>query len=1432
AIRPIFKNFKAKRQRMQALLKNDKVSATSKERRLLRRLKRAPKRAKVPDLGRIYKIDLAPGQSAARAAAEYNKDPDVEYAELNYLVSIAVTEPNDPNYYPEQWALHNDGTAHPIPGGNTAAGTPDCDIDAPEAWDIQTGSTDVTVAVLDTGVDYGHNDLSANIWFNKVELNGDPNVDDDNNGYVDDIYGYDFCTFAQYRDSDPNDDHGHGTHCAGIIAADGNNGLDTSGINWDANVMALKFLSKWGYGWNEDAQEAIEYAVDMGADIISNSWGSIAFSQSLKETCDYAYSQGVFLVGAAGNNDDIWGIFPARYANMMSVAATDHNDIKADFSCYGDWIDVAAPGVDILSLRAKDGSGPMHSLYLAYPYNDANATMCIASGTSMACPHVAGLAALCLAEEPDLTIGDLWALIKNGCDDIDDPNDPNDGNYYGSGRINAYTTVNYISSIPGANKATSPLPANSATNVSANVHLSWTADDWAASHDVYFGTAFNDVNEANTSSSCFKGNQPGTVFDPNTLGANTTYYWRIDEKNYSGTTKGDVRTFTTGPDSVIYVDVDATGNNDGTSWANAFTDLQNALAKAFDADDIWVAEGTYKPHASDANVSFEPREGVSLYGGFDADETDPNQRDPNIYNCQTILSGDIGTAGDANDNSFHVVKLLGDNGNSVLFDRFKITGGNADRMPDFEAYGGAMFNFACSLTLKDCLLIDNYAIMYGGGIFNRCASATATNCTFTENKAYKGGGMGAYVGLSSGTSLTQCTFEKNDTGTNPLVSWQKGSGGGLYAYYDTVTVVDSTFVDNNSLGSNGAICVYGALEIRGSMIAANNSPGSYSSAGGIYCNGNLAMTDCNVIGNANHGMFIWSQDANISDCEFSENDGIGIFVSSSKGTIENCTFDKNIGPGIKCNMNCSGLTIRNCLFTHNANTSETNKIYHGGGISNSQYASCTISNCTFTKNAAVYGGAIYNYDCSPQISNCLLWDNSATTAGDEIYNWVSDPNTRSADPNISYSDIKGSGGSGGGWDPNLGTDCGGNIDQDPCFADADANDFHLSPDSPCINAGDPNADYSGQTDIDGDPRLMAATVDIGADEFSGIFNLDQEKWYDSIQDAIDDANENETIEVGPGTYYETVDFNAKAVTLRCVDPNDWRLVAVTIIDANDSGTVVLFESGEDGNSILDGFTVADGNGLYGGGIYCDASSPTIRNCVITDSYAVFGGGMEVDDASPTVTNCVFTSNTCFYDGAGICTDSASPTVTNCVFTDNTTEIGNGAGVANWWASPTIVNCTFTANYAGYQGGGIWNISASSTPLLENCIFWGNQAYGSGEEVYNYSSADPNFSYCCIEGGINGTKCGGDTSTDGGGNINADPNFADPNDPDGTDGIWATSDDGLLLTTTRCIDAANGNVDPATDILGQTRADDPNWSNIGIGDPNYVDMGAYERDPGS
>ncbi|GAI25210.1 unnamed protein product, partial [marine sediment metagenome] len=180
--KPLFKNFRTNRQHLKALLKKDKALLTKKEKHILRRLKRTPKGAKVPELDRIYKIhlDLEPSQSLEDVVAAYNSDPDVEYAELNYIVSINLT-PNDP-LYPIQWPLNNTGQMYPESGRyNAPPGTVDCDIDAPQAWDIETGSPRKIIAVIDTGVDYTHRDLVGNMWVNREILNG---RDDDGNGYV------------------------------------------------------------------------------------------------------------------------------------------------------------------------------------------------------------------------------------------------------------------------------------------------------------------------------------------------------------------------------------------------------------------------------------------------------------------------------------------------------------------------------------------------------------------------------------------------------------------------------------------------------------------------------------------------------------------------------------------------------------------------------------------------------------------------------------------------------------------------------------------------------------------------------------------------------------------------------------------------------------------------------------------------------------------------------------------------------------------------------------------------------------------------------------------------------------------------------------------------------------------------------------------------
>lgn len=368
-IQPLIKGFKADRQRMGELLKKGKADLTQREQHLFKRLKRASKGVKVPELDRIYKIELKEGQSAEQAVAEYKQNPDVEYAELNYIVHTANT-PNDP-YYSLQWALNNIGQPYPVGYGGTTTGTAGADINAPEAWDIYTGSSDTIVAVIDTGVDYTHRDLIGNMW---TGANGS--------------YGYDFVN----DDNDPMDDHGHGTHCAGIIAARGNNDIDTVGVCWNARIMAVKFLDASGSGTIDGAVSAIYYAVDNGADVLSNSWGASGYSASEVEAINYAYSQGVIIVAAAGNSGSSSPMYPANCDHVISVAATDSDDQKAGFSTYGEWVDIAAPGVDILSLRGKGTDMYGNGTHM-YPRGNPDATMYIASGTSMACPHVAGACA-------------------------------------------------------------------------------------------------------------------------------------------------------------------------------------------------------------------------------------------------------------------------------------------------------------------------------------------------------------------------------------------------------------------------------------------------------------------------------------------------------------------------------------------------------------------------------------------------------------------------------------------------------------------------------------------------------------------------------------------------------------------------------------------------------------------------------------------------------------------------------------------------------------------------------------------------------------------------------------------------------------------------------------------------------------------------------
>jgi len=344
---------------------------------------------------KTYKLVFSEDVDVTSIIRQFEADPNVEYAEPNYILNTCVV-PNDPNYT-LQWA-------HQV-------------IQSESAWDIEKGDENVVIAIVDTGVNWAHPDLAANIWINKGEMID--GTDNDGNGFVDDVRGWDFVD----NDNDPmepsEDPLRHGTLCAGIAAAVANNGIGIAGVCWGCKIMPVRA----GYGYYvylDSAAEGIRYAADNGADIISMSWGiSGYYLSTLFDAIEYAYGKGVLLVASVGNEATSQLTYPAAFDSVVAVAATDQADKPAEFSNFGEWIEVAAPGVEIYSTWLDD----------SYQYQN---------GTSMSCPLVAGVAALIWSRFPNMTRDRARLQLRHTADDL---GDPGFDSYYGYGRVNARRAV-------------------------------------------------------------------------------------------------------------------------------------------------------------------------------------------------------------------------------------------------------------------------------------------------------------------------------------------------------------------------------------------------------------------------------------------------------------------------------------------------------------------------------------------------------------------------------------------------------------------------------------------------------------------------------------------------------------------------------------------------------------------------------------------------------------------------------------------------------------------------------------------------------------------------------------------------------------------------------------------------------------------------------
>jgi predicted outer membrane repeat protein len=993
-VEPVFKDFKRQRAQDELIARKDVSQLSETELRSLRIKKRADGNVPVPELDRVYKLklELSGDHPLEQIVKALNDSPDVEYAELNHIVTVDAS-PDDP-LFSVQWPLRNTGQMYPESGNyNHPPGVSDADIDGPEAWDVDTGSPNVIVAVVDTGVDYNHRDIINRMWTSSQ-------------GY----HGYDFMNSDNY----PLDDNGHGTHCAGIIAAQGNNGLDIAGVCWNAKIMAIKFMDSTGSGTYANAAAAFYYAADNGADIISNSWGKDDYSQTMQDAVNYAYSQGVIVVAAAGNDVQYYfPHYPASMEHVISVAATDSRDKKAAFSNYGSRIDISAPGVDVLSLRAAGTS-------IGTPYNTYTT---IASGTSMACPHIAGVLALLLSEYPGLSREEILARLLDSADDISAAN-PSCSGMLGSGRVNACKSLRFSSE--GVLTFDRSLYSSSDI-IGIQIH----------DFDIR-GTGTQQVTLATSS-----GDSEMVVL---TEEPNRPWVFAGTIPTGSGTAawgNGLLEVIDTDVITAIYADP-----NFGDGGPHIVERTANVDCEEPTISDIEV----YSVTSSGARVKFrtsEPATASILYGPYPngpfrtiAEQNSPDLKHdvylPGLtsYTLYCFATEGCDVAGNVgiDDNSSQYYSLTTSGppvGIHVPADYATIQAAVNAASPGttiwlsdgtYSGAGNRNITFSGkSITLRSENGPEQCIIDCGGVCralaFDHSETTSAVVMGITIRNGYAGGSV-----------------------------WKDQLGGAILCYNSSPTITNCVFKNNRSTSYGGAILL-GDLNVPSSSVVSYCTflDNSSKNGGAIYNGpGHQVVTNCTFKGNlatydSGGGIFCWEGSyARIENCQFRNN---ACWLNNRGGAIS-CGFAYPI--------------IKNCLFVDNFAMGD----YYGGGGIYVIHANVTIENCTFYGNTTTMDGGACHFRGNKDVyvSNCIFFNNYPQQVYKSMTTGV---------VYVTYSDVA------GGYS---GT---GNLSIDPCFSDPLNGDFHLrsqagrwdtgsaswvrdSVMSPCIDAGNPSSDWKGE----------------------------------------------------------------------------------------------------------------------------------------------------------------------------------------------------------------------------------------------------------------------------------------------------------------------------------------------------------------------------------
>jgi len=915
---------------------------------------------------------------------------------------------------------------------------------------------------------------------------------------------------------------------------------------------------------------------------------------------------------------------------------------------------------------------------------------------------------------------------------------------------------------------------------------------------------------------------------------------------------------------IIFVDADANGLNDGSSWADAYNYLQDALADANSGDEIWVAEGIYKPDEGagitpgDRTATFKLINGVTIKGGYAGfGQPDPDTRDIEVY--ETVLSGDLNGNDIAveypkdlfneptrSENSYNVTSGRGTDSTAVL-DGFTIIAGNANGSYHYYFNGGGMNNYSGSPTVLSCKFYSNSANYGGGGMSNGYNSSKVVNCQFIGNSADRGGGM-YNSGVEGSLTVLNCAFSGNAA----------RNGGAMYNFYCDPTIINCTLSVNSSWAdgdyrAGGMVnwhtssptitnCIFwGNSTFDGQMD--ESAQLNYGTPIVNYCCIQGWTGDLGGTGNfGDDPLFVEALGADNIPGTVDDNPRL-LAGSPSLDAGDNLAVPPSLLTDLDGNPRIINGTVdmgayegpkQGFLLSSQSVTvpeSQTATFTVALATDPLQTVLVTVAYQSGDPDIAVQSGTLLTFNSSnhsePQTVTLAAAEDADYLHGKALI-WVSatafvtaalDATEVDNDvPTVLYVDADAPGiNDGTSWE---------NAFTDLQNALAIATAYHQIEDI-CVAQGIYKPDQGAEI----------VPGDIGA-TFQLISGVAIKGGYAGFGEPDPNARDIEL--------YETIlngDLSGDDIEL--TNPADmWGEQS----RRNNSEHVVT-GSYVDANAILDGFTITAGyNGNLGAGMYNRDSNPTVTNCTFTWNCAEWGGGMgnwnssptvidckfesnaaaggggidNVENSNPILTNCTFSGNSGFWRGGGMLNGyagvggSATPILNNCIFSGNSTD-HYGGGMYNEYSSPIFTNCTFTGN-AAELGGGMFNASTSN-PTLINCILWGNAGRDGMDESAQICGETPVINYCCIQGWTG--------ALGGTGNINADPLFLDATSGDYhlKSAGWRWHRQRQVWTwdevTSPCIDAGNPG-SPLGDEL-MSVPDDPNneW-----GENLRINMGAY------